>query len=255
MILRIYFLSFLLAVSFFVSAQIDYPEGKVSDYINRFRHIAVQNMIEYKIPASIIMGQALLESGYGSSPLAVKANNHFGIKCKPEWRGPTYHYNDDKPHECFRSYPSAEASFQDHALFLANRIYYKSLFFLNPSDYKSWAKGLKKAGYATNPQYAQCLISIIERYGLQQLDKDALSIIVLNEQKKVKDLALLSSRGFDLDIPIVYLNFRPFELLTFNQALDFNCTSFVEVNFVEEVSANECLDIAISVAYLKEEEE
>lgn len=249
--MRYLVISFLL-LSLTVQAQVSYPVDKVKNYILRYKYLAVQNMVDFRIPASIIMGQALLESGYGSSPLALKANNHFGIKCKPEWRGRTYHYNDDAPHECFRCYPSVEESFKDHAVFLANRIYYKSLFNLNMSDYKAWAKGLKKAGYATNPQYAYKLIELIERYELQQLDKEAVDIIVLNEQRKAQALQNITLKQFDALCPIYILNYRQYELLNFNQSLDFNCHN-TDDN-LQEVS-NACLDIAISVAYLRDEEE
>lgn len=211
-------------------------------------------MVDFRIPASIIMGQALLESGYGTSPLAVKANNHFGIKCKPEWTGKRYRYTDDKPHECFRSYNSAEDSYMDHAVFLANRIYYKSLFKLRLSDYKGWAYGLKKAGYATNPNYAHALIGIIERYGLQQLDRDAISMILLNEQKKAIEEERIALRNFDYQIPIAVVNYRPYELLSFNNAIGFNCVHVSETD-INEVRVDLCTDMIISVACLRDEEE
>ncbi|MBR5856472.1 MAG: glucosaminidase domain-containing protein [Bacteroidales bacterium] len=139
------------------------------EYIEKYKHIAVQQMDRYGIPASIIMAQACLESGNGNSRLAVKANNHFGIKCH-NWSGKRIYHNDDQRGECFRKYNSAEDSFIDHSEFLRNGMRYQSLFDLKLTDYKAWAHGLKAAGYATNPQYAQMLIEIIEKNGLYELD-------------------------------------------------------------------------------------
>lgn len=121
-------------------------------------------------PASITLAQGLLESAAGLSPLAVHANNHFGIKCHDDWEGETFYKDDDSAHECFRAYPSAEDSFRAHSDFLRNRAHYRSLFDLDPTDYKAWARGLKKAGYATDPSYADKLIRQIEMYGLARYD-------------------------------------------------------------------------------------
>ena len=118
-------------------------------------------MIQYKIPASIILAQGILESGNGNSKLAVEGNNHFGIKCHG-WKGDKIYIDDDVKGECFRSYVNAKESYKDHSLFLTSNSRYKSLFDLNIKDYQSWAKGLKKAGYATNKSYADLLIKIIE---------------------------------------------------------------------------------------------
>lgn len=137
------------------------------EYINMYKDIAVANMRKYGVPASIILAQGILESSNGNSDLARYANNHFGIKCTGDWRGRTFYHNDDKPNECFRSYPNPEASYRDHVAFL-QRPRYSGLFDLKRSDYKGWARGLKKAGYATNPDYPQLLISLIEKYNLQQ---------------------------------------------------------------------------------------
>jgi flagellum-specific peptidoglycan hydrolase FlgJ len=137
------------------------------EYIATYKGIAVSNMRRYGIPACIILAQGILESSNGNSDLARYANNHFGIKCTSEWTGKTYFHDDDKKNECFRYYPNAEVSYQDHAAFL-KRPRYASLFNLHKNDYKGWAYGLKKAGYATNPQYPQLLISLIEKYNLEQ---------------------------------------------------------------------------------------
>ncbi len=126
-------------------------------------------MRKYGIPASIILAQGILESSNGNSDLARYANNHFGIKCTSDWNGKTYYKDDDKPDECFRKYRDADASFRDHSEFLM-RPRYAKLFELKTSNYKGWAKGLKKCGYATNPKYPELLINLIERYNLDQYD-------------------------------------------------------------------------------------
>lgn len=139
-------------------------------YIERFKGIAIEEMVQSGIPASITLAQGLLESGNGNSSLAREANNHFGIKCTPEWKGKTVLKDDDKVDDCFRVYSSPEESFRDHSEFL-KRKRYASLFELDRNDYKGWATGLKAAGYATNPRYAELLISLIERYDLTQFDR------------------------------------------------------------------------------------
>lgn len=141
------------------------------EYISLYKELAVVNMKEKKVPASITLAQAMFESDYGNSPLALNANNHFGIKCHTTWSGPTYTQDDDERDECFRKYDNPLMSFEDHSDFLRNRERYNSLFTLDINDYKGWAHGLKKAGYATNPRYAFKLIEIIERYGLNLLDE------------------------------------------------------------------------------------
>ncbi len=140
------------------------PESKItySQYIQQYKVIAISKMHEYKIPASITLAQGLLESGSGNSELARNANNHFGIKCHKEWTGMTYTMDDDEKNECFRKYASAEESYSDHSYFLTSRPRYATLFQLDVLDYKGWAYGLKSAGYATNPRYAEMLIKIIE---------------------------------------------------------------------------------------------
>jgi len=128
--------------------------------------MAIDQMQRYRIPASITLAQGLLESNAGRSTLAVVANNHFGIKTGGQWSGPYILRNDDAPNEQFRKYNSAADSYEDHSRFLSTRGRYSSLFFLQPTDYSGWASGLKAAGYATNPRYAEMLISVIERYDL-----------------------------------------------------------------------------------------
>lgn len=141
------------------------------DYIELFKGIAIGQMVKYKIPASITLSQGLLESGAGKSELTTKSNNHFGIKCHKDWKGESVKANDDLPNECFRKYKKAEESYEDHSRFLVDKSRYKFLFELNITDYKGWAKGLQKAGYATDIAYANKLIKIIEDYELYELDK------------------------------------------------------------------------------------
>ena len=140
-------------------------------YIKQYRDLAVEEMKKYRIPASITLAQGLLESGAGQSTLARKSNNHFGIKCGSDWRGKTVSHDDDARGECFRAYKHPKQSYEDHSKFLANRPRYASLFKLDITDYKGWARGLKKAGYATNPRYAEQLIGIIELYDLHKYDR------------------------------------------------------------------------------------
>lgn len=142
------------------------------EYVERYKHIAIAHMERYGIPASITMAQGILESSNGNSFLAQSSNNHFGIKCKKDWLGETFHYDDDEKDECFRKYPSVEESYRDHAEFLDSQPRYDSLFVYPSTDYRSWARGLKAAGYATAPDYADRLIRVIEENKLYLLDKD-----------------------------------------------------------------------------------
>lgn len=141
------------------------------EYIEKYKSIAVAHMEKYGIPASITMAQGILESDAGNSALSLSSNNHFGIKCKKSWTGRKVYYDDDAKGECFRAYPSVEASYEDHALFLDSSPRYDSLFSYPSNDYRSWARGLKAAGYATAPDYAERLVAIIEKYKLYILDQ------------------------------------------------------------------------------------
>lgn len=155
-----------------ISAKYFSQTWKTDDqYIQRFAPYAVEEMEKFKIPASITLAQGLLETGGGQSKLAREGNNHFGIKCKDDWTGRTMRHTDDAPNECFRVYDDPRQSYEDHSKFLAYRPYYKDLFLLNPKDYKAWAFGLKKAGYATETRYAYVLISMIEKYHLDEFDR------------------------------------------------------------------------------------
>ena len=142
-----------------------------AQYIEKYAETAVREMKTTGIPASITLAQGCLESGNGNSTLARQANNHFGIKCHNNWTGKTIHQDDDARNECFRSYPNADESFRDHSDFLRYRDRYAFLFDLEPTDYKGWAYGLKKAGYATAPDYATRLIQIIEENELWRYDQ------------------------------------------------------------------------------------
>jgi Muramidase (flagellum-specific) len=164
--------SFLLLFSCLtLPAQVSYRSAETIDYIERFHRVAIREMYLYNIPASITLAQGILESGSGRSPLAVKANNHFGIKCTGDYAGKKYYQDDDRKHDCFRVYASPEESFRDHSLFLL-RPHYADLFKLRTTDYKGWAKGLKKAGYATNPKYPALLMEVIEQNYLDIYDRN-----------------------------------------------------------------------------------
>lgn len=143
-------------------------------YIDTYKEVAKKNMVNHGVPASIALAQAILESGAGTGTLCRKANNHFGIKCHKDWNGPSVNHDDDALQECFRRYDNAYDSYQDYAAFLRGRKWYDPLFKLQKDDYKGWAKGLKAAGYATDPAYPGKLIGIIERYQLQKYDAEVL---------------------------------------------------------------------------------
>ena len=162
---------FLILIISCLTLQAQTRNKQYEDYIKKYRELAVEEMKKYHIPASITLAQGLLESGAGQSTLARKSNNHFGIKCGSDWRGKTVSHDDDARGECFRAYKHPKESYEDHSKFLAGRSRYASLFKLKITDYKGWARGLKKAGYATNPRYADQLIGIIELYELHKYDE------------------------------------------------------------------------------------
>ena len=174
-----------------------------NDYIARYKEDAIKEMYRFGVPASITLAQGMLESGNGNSALSVYANNHFGIKCHKDWTGPSYILDDDEKNECFRKYQDVLDSYSDHLKFLRNRDRYAFLFELPKTDYKGWARGLKEAGYATHPKYADQLIDLIEQYKLYELDKDA----------------VLTMRNVKEKAPQVKLNLR--------QILKFNHTKFI----------------------------
>ncbi|NQU84205.1 MAG: glucosaminidase domain-containing protein [Mariniphaga sp.] len=164
---RLFVFIALLNVAFITWSQNDVRQK----YILKYQVLAIKEMSRSGVPASITMAQACLESGDGKSELASLSNNHFGIKCKSNWTGKKVYYDDDERNECFRSYNSVEASYKDHTDFLMQNFRYSTLFELKHTDYKSWAKGLKKAGYATDPHYDKRLITIIEEFELYNLDR------------------------------------------------------------------------------------
>ena len=164
-------------------------------YIYQFKDVAMSNMKNYGIPASIILAQGILESGAGKGDLASRSNNHFGIKCHAGWTGESVRHDDDASQECFRKYDNPSESFKDHALFLTGRSRYAKLFTLSKSDYKAWARGLRAAGYATDPKYPDKLISYIERYSLSEYDNMALDAnYVPKEQQLVQELTVSTKR-------------------------------------------------------------
>jgi LysM repeat protein len=154
----------------FFSLQTQAQTISPEEYISTYRNIAIAEMKRSGVPASVTLAQGILETESGNSDLVKKSNNHFGIKCKSDWTGESVRHTDDAPNECFRKYAKAEDSYKDHSNYLKTSPRYASLFQLAPSDYKGWAYGLKRAGYATNPRYPQIVISNIEKYNLQQYD-------------------------------------------------------------------------------------
>jgi len=194
---RLLFITLILiqTIAVLADAQSNAVPGRYSrqDYIEMWKMVALQKMYDHGIPASITLAQGILESGNGNSTLARKANNHFGIKCHG-WGGPGYYMDDDAKDECFRVYKTADESFEDHSQFLLkNR--YADLFKLKSTDYKGWAKGLKKAGYATSPTYAKRLIEIIEESQLNKLDRISnKDFLAMGGSKKKKKDSVANSK-------------------------------------------------------------
>jgi len=173
-----YHIILILIPLFFISCRSTKPlvipsegEGSAAAYAERYKDLAISEMKRTGIPASITLAQGMIESDFGRSTLAWKANNHFGIKCHNDWTGPTIHHHDDRRNECFRKYSRPENSFYDHSDFLTSGSRYSFLFDIPVTDYKAWARGLKKAGYATNPDYANMLIRKIEESSLYIYDR------------------------------------------------------------------------------------
>jgi len=183
LIIQIIFLSILVSCrAYRAPVQTGKTEGSVESYINDYKELAISEMKRTGIPASITLAQGIIESDIGRSRLATEANNHFGIKCHDDWAGPTIRHTDDRRNECFRKYRKPEESFHDHSDFLTSEPRYRSLFSLDRTDYQGWARGLKKTGYATNPDYANMLIRKIEEYNLYIYDSNSASSV-----NKVKD--------------------------------------------------------------------
>ena len=167
-------------------------------YVDDFKHIAKNNMKEYGIPASITLAQGILESGAGRGDLAMRSNNHFGIKCHTGWTGEKVYHDDDAEQECFRKYKDPAESYKDHSLFLTSRSRYSSLFKLGKDDYEAWARGLRKAGYATDPNYPEKLIGYIERYNLHQYDMEVLGNTFTPFDNSRQPIIISSSQVGDL---------------------------------------------------------
>ena len=167
-------MKYFLFIVFLISLQLaSYSQNmSVQQYIDKYKDLAISEMRRSGVPADITLAQGVLETESGNSILLKRSNNHFGIKCKETWTGESVSHDDDAPGECFRKYKSADESYRDHSDFLRSRPNYASLFTLNPTDYKAWAYGLKKAGYATNPNYPKILIKTIEEYHLNDISKD-----------------------------------------------------------------------------------
>ena len=184
-----------------VGAQAQRRNSRYVTYIDKYKDLAIEQMKEHKIPASITLAQGLLESGAGMSELARKSNNHFGIKCGGSWKGRTVRHDDDARQECFRAYKNPRDSYEDHSTFLTRGARYAFLFKLDITDYKGWARGLKKAGYATDPSYANRLITIIEDYDLYKYDRKG----VYSERKLRKNPWLMNPHQVYIANDIAYI--------------------------------------------------
>lgn len=207
------------AMFFSVAGFSDSTKERAEAYISQYSSLAVEEMCRSGIPASITLAQGLLESGYGRSTLATKANNHFGIKCHSDWKGETVYHDDDAKGECFRKYPQVLDSYRDHSDFLRYKSRYASLFELEMTDYKAWAHGLKKAGYATDPKYAYKLIGIIETYKLNRFD-------VLNAEEK----ELVPETPLQLEQPVKFEGsgrHGTFAVSLAREVLQINGTAFI----------------------------
>lgn len=202
---------YIMAISFLlVIAEVSGQNISAQQYIETYRDVAIAEMKRSGIPASITLAQGLLETESGNSDLVKRSNNHFGIKCKSNWTGESVTHTDDAPDECFRKYNSAADSYRDHSDFLKNNIRYSGLFKLEPNDYKGWAVGLKRAGYATNPRYPQILIRNIEDNNLQQYDLQAIApefdhAVIIDSNRQVKTIAIapVDPAKEDIVIPVV----------------------------------------------------
>jgi len=195
----------LILVSGYSYAQPAEYKNSPEEYINKYKSEAIREMLMHGVPASITLAQGMLESANGNSPLAIYANNHFGIKCHRGWDGLTFIQDDDTKDECFRKYTNVLDSYSDHSRFLSGRGRYASLFDLKKTDYKGWAKGLKKAGYATNPRYPQLLISLIERYKLYEYDQVKEMPSLMPEPDETASVPVLKGRKVQLHNRVKYI--------------------------------------------------
>ena len=219
--------AFLYLLVAFHSISLLAQEGNSEDYIRKYHKIAIDEMHAFGIPASITLAQGILESGNGNSELAHKSNNHFGIKCHKTWSGRKVYHDDDAKNECFRKYRKVSDSFRDHSEFLKNRDRYAFLFDYKTTNYTAWAKGLKKAGYATHPEYAEKLITLIERFNLDQYDKASKSGKSKVKKPKRRDRKeifksenglkyVLAQTGDNYDVIATEQSLWLWELLAFN---------------------------------------
>lgn len=193
----------------------------IEEYVAHYKEIAMNEMRRSGVPASITLAQGILESENGNSELVKKSNNHFGIKCKSSWTGESVTHDDDANGECFRAYNKAEDSYRDHSDFLRNNQRYASLFKLDPTDYAAWAKGLKKAGYATNPRYPELLIKYIEQNNLQQYSLLVLNKLPENEnsiavENKVDQQTTVSESRELPSAPVAVLSPDPGKIISIN---------------------------------------
>ncbi len=186
-----------------IFAQVVPDKISATEYIEKYKSDAIKDMLRTGVPASITLAQGMLESRNGNSPLALEANNHFGIKCHTDWPGETFHQDDDAQNECFRKYKTVLESFEDHSNFLKTKTRYAFLFEMERSNYKGWAEGLKRAGYATNPFYPQLLIKIIEDNQLYELDKlDKGDVVKTNPKINTQKIAAKNT-ALNNDVPYI----------------------------------------------------
>lgn len=220
---KVRLLFYLLAVCIMGYSAVAQQNDMVKAYIEQYKDLAIAEMQRTGVPAAIKLAQGIHESGAGNSRLATKANNHFGIKCKVDWAGPSISHDDDARGECFRKYESAEDSYKDHSNFLKKSQRYASLFGLDPADYEGWAYGLKKAGYATNPRYPQVIIKLIEDYQLQDYTliamgkKEEEKEYFVNEPGEVINTKELPAEEKTLPVPAVELPQYPEGLFYINE--------------------------------------
>ena len=208
----------------------------IVSYISKFKEIAMANMRNYGIPASIILAQGILESGAGRGDLAVSANNHFGIKCHESWIGESVKHDDDSDQECFRKYNNPSESFKDHALFLTGRPRYSKLFGFIKGDYKAWARGLRAAGYATDPRYPEKLISYIERYKLNQYDEQVLDSNYVAKEKEMVEELTVESRGIGSSDLLAYVVQKGDTLYSISKKFDLKVDDLKQKNKLSDSS-------------------
>ncbi len=195
--MRVIVILFFVMVTTAIKAQ---PALDIIEYINTYKELAMEEMKRTGIPASIKIAQGIHETSAGKSVLVMKSNNHFGIKCKSYWKGPSVSHDDDARGECFRKYDSAINSYRDHSDFLRSGSRYAFLFELDPTDYKGWATGLRKAGYATNPKYAPIIIKLIESYNLQQY-----TLIAMGKMSPSEEIIARTGKEPIIHIPTIEL--------------------------------------------------